>query len=327
VSDNRPLLDFPTLIPGFVSLANAALAALVLVNRPRAYVNRLFALTALSAAAWAGTNALFQWTDSPDFALSVAQASSVSALLMGASFLHFAWVYPVSAAHLQGTNSIHRRRLYLLWLSAGLLCLLSLWPGGVDRAVEMAPVRRLHTAPGFYLVALFLCLASMAAFSSFVRRTLSLHGTLRQQALWVLSGTGLTAIFGIVFNLLFPLWGDYRFVWVGPSCSLFFVGATVYSIIAHHLFDVRLVVKKAAVYSLLLALLSAGYSAVQYLATRLLESAAPGASDSLAAHVMGAVLVSLFVKPVREWLEKRIHRLLYPRRSPQGSQEQQKQRA
>src|SRR5262249_39239710 len=135
---------------------------------------------------------------------------------------------------------------------------------------------------------------------------------LRQQALYVLCGSGLTALFGIIFNLGFPLFGDYRFVWLGPACTVFFVGGTVYSIVAHHLFDIRLVIKRTAVYSLLLAGISGGYSAVEYLLTELFNSVSHSPTSSLAANIAGAVIVSLCVSPARKWLERKIHRLLYP---------------
>lgn len=117
----------------------------------------------------------------------------------------------------------------------------------------------------------------------------------------------------MIFNLAFPLFGDYRFVWLGPSGSVVFVGATVYSIIAHHLFDIRLIIKRTVVYSILLAAISAGYSAVEYLLTELFAAQSQSGASALAAHIAGAVVVSLGVSPVRKWLERKIHRLLYPK--------------
>jgi hypothetical protein len=291
-----------------VTLANGALSALVLLRSHKALANRLFALVALSAAGWTGTNALFQSTDSVAVAMLAAQASSASSLLMSASFLHFSWVYPLRTPG-------SRVRLWLLWTTTLLLALLSFIPGAVDRSVELTGTHRIITAPGFYLVALFLLLTTGAAFTGFVRHTLTLHGSLREQALYVMLGAGVTAIFGTIFNVAFPLFGDYRFVWLGPSFSVFFVGGAVYSIIAHHLFDIRLIIKRAVVYSLLLAGISGGYSAVEYLLTELFTSASPEAASPLAAHIIGAVMVSLCVNPVRKWLERKIHRLLYPKHS------------
>lgn len=301
-------MGLPVLIPAVVALANAALAALVFLRKPQAQVNRLFALTALSAAGWAGTNALFQFTDSVPVALWAAQISSVSSLLMSASFLHFSWVYPLRTQQ-------KLWRVSLLWTVAILLCLLSLWPGAVDQSVDLSGTHRLLTGPGFYLVAIFLFGTALTAFATFARHILTLHGTLREQALYVLTGAGVTAFFGIIFNILFPLFGDYRFVWLGPSCSLFFVAGTVYSIIAHHLFDIRIIIKRTAVYSLLLALIGVGYSAAEYLLTELLKSISPGTTPPLAIHIGGAVMISLCVHPVRKWLEHKIHRLLYPKRN------------
>lgn len=297
-------------MPGVVSVLlivtgiNLILALFVLANKPQAEVNRIFALTALAVAGWTGTNALFQWTASMTAAIIAAEMSSAAALLMSASFLHFSWVYPLRTPGSRG-------RFYLLWVSMLLLVLLSLWPGAVDRSVELAGTRQITTAAGFYFVALFLLLTTLAAFYSFARHTITLHGSLREQALYVLTGAGVTALFGTLFNLVFPLFGDYRFVWLGPAFSIFFVGGTVYSIIAHHLFDIRVIIKRTVVYSLLLAAISGGYSAVEYLLTELFTSISHNATSTLATNIIGAVVVSLCVHPVRQWLERKIHRLLY----------------
>lgn len=299
-------MSLPVLILIAVTLANTALCALVFLKKPNALVNRLFALVSLSAAGWTGTNALFQFTASSAMAMMAAQASSASSLLMSASFLHFSWVYPLRTLG-------SRARLYLLWTTGLLLVLLSFVPGAVDHSVELAGTRRIITGPGFYLIAIFLLLTTLAAFYSFARQTKTLHGTLREQALYVLAGAGVTALFGTIFNLVFPLFGDYRFVWLGPSFSVFFVGGTVYSIIAHHLFDIRLIVKRTVVYSLLLTCISGGFSAVEYLLTELFTSVSKDPTSELAAHIVSAIMVSLAVNPVRQWLERRIHRLLYPK--------------
>lgn len=293
-------------IPAAAALANAVLSALVFLNRPKAPVNRLFALTALAAAGWAGTNVLFQATDSNTVAMLTAQASSVCSLLMSASFLHFSWVYPVY-------GHLNRRWVYALWTLALLLSVLSTWPGAVNRAIDLSGTHRIITAPGFYFIALFLFGTALFAFVLFFRHMRQLHGTLHQQALYVLTGSGLTALCGVIFNIGFPLFGDYRLVWLGPSCSVFFVAGTVYSIIAHHLFDIRLIIKRTVVYSLLLAAISAAYSATEYLLTELFASQSQGNSGPLFAHIAGAIVVSLGVSPVRKWLERKIHHLLYPK--------------
>ncbi|HXI18205.1 MAG TPA: hypothetical protein VNM48_17715, partial [Chloroflexota bacterium] len=143
----------PVLILAAVTLANAALSALVLLRSRKALANRLFALVALSAAGWTGTNALFQSTDSVAVAMMAAQASSAASLLMSAAFLHFSWVYP-----LRTPGSRSRIRVCVLWTAALLLVLLSFVPGAVDRSVDLAGTHRIVTGWGFYLVALFLLL-------------------------------------------------------------------------------------------------------------------------------------------------------------------------
>ena len=97
-------MSLPVLILLAVTLANAALSTLVFLRKPKALVNRLFALTALSAAGWTGTNALFQAANSVGVAMLAAQASSAASLLMSASFLHCSWVYPLRTPGSRGVS-------------------------------------------------------------------------------------------------------------------------------------------------------------------------------------------------------------------------------
>jgi hypothetical protein len=78
---------------------------------------------------------------------------------------------------------------------------LFLFPAPSQAEVERdAGTRRILTGPGFYLVTLFLLVNALIAFSRFVRHTGTLHGTLREQALYVLTGAGVTAFFGTRFT-------------------------------------------------------------------------------------------------------------------------------
>ena len=126
-------------------------------------------------------------------------------------------------------------------------------PGAVIRAIDL-PTGRIVTGGGIYLIALFMLGSSGVAFATFYRKQQRTRGSgpvLR--ARYVLTGSALTAAIGLGCNLLLPLGGNYGWVWLGPVGSLFFVGFSVYSIVAHHLFDIRVLIRRTLVYALLLA--------------------------------------------------------------------------
>ena len=132
-------------------------------------------------------------------------------------------------------------------------------PGAVIHGVDLNS-GRIATNSGVYLIALFMLVTSAIAFATFYLKQKRTRGVARDQARYVLTGSALTAAIGLLCNLLLPLGGNYAWVWLGPVGSLFFVGFSVYSIVAHHLFDIRLLIRRTLVYALLLSGLTAIFS-------------------------------------------------------------------
>jgi hypothetical protein len=56
-----------------------------------------------------------------------------------------------------------------------------------------------------------------------------------------------------------------------------------------------------------------GYSAVEYVLTVTLKQTTQGTGHPLVTNIGGTVIVSLFVSPVRRWLEKKIDKLVFGR--------------
>ncbi len=294
-----------------VTLANLALALFVLWNKPKAEVNRVFALTALSVAGWTFTNALFQRTSSLTVAFQAAAFSYLSAVLLGASFLHFSWIFPLRSFEMQRQAARYKA---VLWIAALLLGLSSFIPGWMIGSVSISGNRSISTQFGIYGIAFFMFATSAWAFGRLLRQHKQLHGQTRTQSLYVLTGSALTAITGLICNLLLPITGNYALVWVGPTSSLLFVGFIVYAIIAGHLFDIRIIIKRTLLYSFLLAGIAAGYSGVEHLLTRALQQAAAGSPYAWLANVGGAIIVSFCVAPLRKWIERWLDQLLFGHR-------------
>lgn len=270
-----------------VAGVNAALGAVVLW-RNRQEQHLTFALTAFFVALWTLTNALFRVTDSVSLATLWAQLSYLAALGTGAALLQFAWSFPLARSG--SLREGLRFAQAFLWLTGSAVSVLVFVPGAVIRTVDVAS-RRIETSSGIYLLALFLFATLLGAFALFYRNQRHLRGRRRAQARLVLYGSALTAVFGLFFNLLLPLAGDYRWVWIGPMSSLFFVGFCAYAIVAKRLFDVRLLIRRTFVYSLLLAALAGSFAVMEkgteHFLLPLLGRERSFSSDLLAALVVG----------------------------------------
>jgi hypothetical protein len=290
-----------------VTLANLFLAFVVIRRKPHAEVNRVFALTAMAVAGWTFTNTLFQATASVRTATQAAAFSYLSAIVLGASFLHFAWIFP-------RRSTISLQAKMFLWFLACAIGLVGFVPNTVIRAVEITSQRAIITGPGLYLIALFMVSSSTWAFGRLLRQHRQLLGVAREQSRYVLAGASLTAIIGLICNLFLPLTGNYALVWLGPASSVFFVGFTVYAIVATHLFDIRIIIKRTLVYAILLAGISIGYGMVEDLLKELLRGVVGGIRHPLLADLGSVLIISLLVAPARDKLEKWLDHLLFGRR-------------
>jgi hypothetical protein len=286
-----------------VAVANVALALVVLRHAPQREENRVFAVTGISVALWTLTNALFRITTSHDAAVLWAEVSYAAALALAASFLHFSWIYPKRSLPPWSGAKL------FTWLGALFIALLAFVPGLILKDVDIIE-RRILTAPGIFLIATFMVVTSALAFLRFWHNQSRLRGIARAQARYVLFGAALTAVFGLTFNLFLPLLGNYRWVWAGPVCSLFFVGFTVYSIVAHHLFDIKVLIRRTLVYSLLLAALAGAFSGLETLLSGAIGLLV-GEDNPYTAHLFTALIISLGVQPIRHYLERLVRRFLF----------------
>ena len=274
--------------------------------------NRVFAFMAASVALWTLTNALFRLSETVPMATWWAQIAYLAALSTCAALLHFSWTYPRSTANKNLLGDQKAKRA--LWLTAFVLGASVFVPGWVIRGVEIISGRIL-TGVGILPLALFIVGTLTIALLTFYQHQGRLRYKARAQARYVLFGSFFTAVWGVIFNLAFPLMGDYRFVWIGPLSSLFFVGFSGYSIIAHHLFDVRILIRRTLVYTVLLSVMAGGFAAsekaLEYLLRPLLES-----GGGFTSELFAALLIGFAADPVKRQLHYMAAKALFHGESP-----------
>jgi hypothetical protein len=271
----------------------------------------VFSAMALSVAMWSLTNALFRLGLSLEMVTLWAQLSYASALATGAALLHFAWIYP---RHMK----VSWRTKWTLWLLGLAVAVLSFIPNLMIQGIDLE-ARRIVTGPGIIALALYMVSTLVLALSLFFRQQSHLRGKARAQARYVLFGSLLTAVFGLTFNLLFPLLGDYRFVWVGPLSSLFFVGFSAYSIVAHRLFDIKVIIRRTLVYSMLLTILAGLFAALEKSLEQLLSPLVGG--SNFGTQLIAALLVGFAIDPIKRALHNTVTNLLFPGEKPGDNEE------
>ena len=136
-------------------------------------------------------------------------------------------------------------------------------------------------------------------------------GVYRSQILFILLSGAFTAFAGIIANVLLPLFNRTQFIWVGPLSTIVMVAGIAYAIIAHGLFDIRVIIRRTIIFSGLLLAAFAFYATSILFIGAILGAREILSSRLLAVNVIAAVLISLSFDPLRRFLQDRTDQFLF----------------
>lgn len=284
-----------------VAILNLLLGTLVLTQASKNRVNVLFAFMTYAMAAWVGTNALFLG--------SSGQTQFVAALL---SYGAAAWL-TVSFVHF--CNAIVDRRLdantsKLVDISTVLLGAASVMPGFIAVEVRDGEIVTQVFPLLFYGLAI---LTGLAIGNGLLLNAIR-HApkSRKNQYKVLLYGFAAGASFGAVCNLLLPMVGNYHFVAYGPVGLLLFVGAAVYAITRHNLFDIRLATVRTLGYTATVACLVGVYFIIAAFISQLAFGYL-GQDASLVAPVtvIIAVVLALIFQPLKHFFDTITDKIFY----------------
>ncbi|MGB9593030.1 MAG: ATP-binding protein [Anaerolineae bacterium] len=292
--------------------ALAGLGVLVVERQRSRWANRLLGGFLLTVAGYLVSSLAFRWLASgpatwPFTGLAVrdigawAQAAHALSILFASVFpsliLHFALEFPRPRLYTQGG------RVYLLYLPGLLLFLLGMvgglmaYPAAPDGfAALWYGVWRLWVIAYFGL-SLTVLLRSYRRASGRVER---------QQLALVLMGLG-APFLSLPLGWASAAWersGWSHVAWMFTAVLL------AYGIARYQLLDVRVVIRRALVYSLLTVLVMAGYVGAA-LALSLLTAGLPDALER-GLNAMLIVLIAMLVAPTKDRLQATVDRVFFP---------------
>src|SRR3989344_371119 len=153
----------------------------------------------------------------------------------------------------------------------------------------------------FYLLFFFVSVTyGLIRLISHYRRS---TGKVRYQTAYIIIGFSGFFLGLISFNVLLPLAGEFRFFNVGPQfASLFFI-ASAHAIFKHQLLDIRLLVQRGIIYSLVLGGVIASYIAVLLILERTLELRM-GLAATLSAGIV--MLIGIYTVPALTHFFRRV---------------------
>ena len=292
--------------------ALAGLGVLVVERQRSRLANRLLGGFLLTVAGFLLSSLAYQWIATspslwPFAGLTVRDAgawmdaayalSTLFASVFPALLLHFALEFP--RRHVLAQSA----RVSLLYLPGAVLLLLGIAggpaalrpsPGGVASA--WAWVWRAWVV-SYFLLALVLLFARYRSASGQVER---------QQLALVLVGLG-APFLALLLGWISPAWN--RSGW-GPVAWTFTAVLLAYGIARYQLLDVRVVIRRALLYSLLTVVVMGGYIGTA-LALGLLTAGLPDSLERLLNAVL-IVLIAMLVSPTKDRLQAVVDAVFFP---------------
>lgn len=238
------------------SIGCLALAVLVLL-RGKNSINLLFAGICLCFAVWSITILRFLNTESVSAAFIYAKLYYLAAATFALLLLLFAMVFPEG-------KKLRKKTVYVIIAGSAVTMLpLILFRGYITESISISAGNNLVYVdkPSYILFSAYFLLYFYIAITIAIKKYIRGDDHEKVQVGAYAFGILLNSIPGVMTNLILPYYGNYRYIWIGPLCSIFFLGLTSYGIIRYKLFDIRFYVVRALAYSMSVLVLSFLYIA------------------------------------------------------------------
>ncbi len=144
-----------------------------------------------------------------------------------------------------------------------------------------------------------------------IRKYFIVKSSQKPQIIFVLSGILITFVISVVANLVLPLLGNTLLINFTPLSTIFMTGFAAYAIIAHHLFDIRVVIKRTVVYSVLLLFVLAVYALVVFSFAQIFGGEVAFGVQSFVPNIVAALLIAFGFDPLKRWLQSVTDKYLF----------------
>ncbi|EKD76485.1 MAG: hypothetical protein ACD_43C00094G0003 [uncultured bacterium] len=229
------MLDLKTSLLIVVALTIIVIGLIIYLRQRKNPATLAFAVFTVGISLWALTNALFQVTTNHTIGIVAALASYFTGILITLPFYSFSANFPYPL-----TIPKQKKLTRLLWIYGIIWGFIIGIPGVTLRDVVYDPTGRIITGLGLYFYGISLGIFLVGGMVRLWVKRRQAQNIERRQISLILIGVSISTFFGMICNLLLPIIGDYRLVWLGPDFALVLIVLMAYAIIKHGLFDLRI---------------------------------------------------------------------------------------
>ncbi len=276
-------------------IVNIILCLIVYIRNPKRRINKAFTNLFLVVASWAIGILIF--LQSP--VILWGKFIYAFASLIPLAFLSFVKTFP------QGNQHISKNERYFVFSLTAIFFALSWSSLLLVNVIETDWGYTFALGPLYF--SFFLYFGSIMGYSLyqlFIKYKASI-GRSKSQIRYTFAGIFLSTAIGITTAIFLPLLGFSRLYAIAPLSTLITVFFIAYAIIRHRLMDIRALVLKSVVYSLMIASAAAVYIAIIYYAKTEYETVV---NHNVLLVVAGFVMVFGF-QPLRRFLQRATDRI------------------
>ncbi|HVQ44127.1 MAG TPA: ATP-binding protein [Candidatus Saccharimonadia bacterium] len=307
------MLVLSVILLSIVLAADIALGLVVWLQAPGRSVNRIFALLAFAFAGWSGSGFYDQTVaNTANLSPFMAGTPFVAAILIAGFIMLFTLYFP--ANHLNAPRLRHGL-IWALIFTAAPLIFMALFTRLIIAGVTMSAAvgNNIIVGPLYGLFPLFLlawiglALVNLAHKYRHAKSSLS-----RQQLSYVFAGFLLTTATAFMTNVIIPMATQTPTVArFGFLSTLFLIGFIGYAIVAHRLFNIRLLIARSVAYLLLLGTLTTLYGLGIFATSRYFFPDTGISMGEIAAFIAMALILAVTYQSFRRFFEHVTDRVFF----------------
>lgn len=302
---------FAALVVGLTFIANLTIGLVVYRNNPKSWTNRLTAGLALIFSLWTVFNYFALLPGSEATRIFWVRMVMLVTTPMGTFTYLLARCFPQEKLNASKFTLIS---LSLLMLVVGLFAL-SPW---MFARVDNLPNGSFSLIPGPAIILFAFSHLGLTTWGVIILilKYRKAQGLLKKQLFYFLVGTVLTLTLITLTNFVAVVFfNSMQYTFIGPTFTLFQVGFLTYAIIRHRLFDIRSLVTRTVMYSLLLfSLTTLIFFSLQFAAQFFTQG-----SNSLIVYTLLTLFIALIFAPLKQVFEKLTRNIFY--KNPYSSSE------
>ena len=303
-------MDLIMVCQAISSLLTFATGFFVLIKKPHDLASKIFFALSLLIGSWVGANLMIGYYTliqvDPSFAYKIAISI---ASFHPPTLVLFSWIFPQSKATMDSKNITFKIfTIYAIGTLFGMLALTNLY---IKNITIVNGLRYLDVGFMYYLFAFYFSIFTAYSFFKLLdshKKSNSFQE--KNQIKYILIGLIVSYVIGAGSNLFLPLFFNYLDMeGIGSTSPLFIVVFTAYAITKHHLMDIKVIVQKTAIYSLLVSIFTGIFLSLIVLGEAVFRGFL--GYHSIWITVISIFIITLLFQTLRDKIQNSTHRIFF----------------